>query len=631
MFIALSRLTLLGGSGSSGGSGTDPDFTTLSEGQMAQADAAGKLVYAHMTVDENNQKIVSDYTLEVPSGTLELADTIALSEATLNLLSHDHVNEQNAFGAKSVFDEFGTGQSFVTFAKSLVTVTQQSDDSTTITTNPLSIPTLASADVQTNIFRLKIASEMTNVRMSLIDTTTGIIQKYIPSKAAVVSGTGGMTWPAGDIEINLLSDEASTATTFNIGITPLQSIAGRLGSILIEADNMAMLGNGSDIPYVQNDLQFLLAKPIAFLSDTHKIENDYIHLNAGNTNTTAQPTGIATVYEATVTADTSTVGQFTAGDDGVSNPTVITDGSDTFAQNDLIQINGTILNNGLYEVEDHTGATLTVKGVGTSDTVEGFTKRDFETETHDATITKVNVSVIRCGTNGEWEEGRGSVTPIAFAELGEDSTIYSSNGTIEDPRTVTIATSQTLTFAPDDSNGILYDQEQTFASEQALVDKDYADNKSFLAQNVQQTGWRSGGDLSQASATTIDIAAGSGQRAKYNDPTNPETIAVSWDAINGYTPANILVDGTYIIAMADDGATVSEIAFAALDNQDFRDKILLGVIAIAGGSIIVVFNDPLNIGYSSPNSFREFQRSVIGPSNASGNVFSSDGLGGLGV
>ena len=66
-------------------------------------------------------------------------------------------------------------------------------------------------------------------------------------------------------------------------------------------------------------------------------------------------------FQSTVTSDASTLGQFTAGVASTSNPTLITDGSGTFVQGDIIQISTTNLNDGFYEVEDHALNTLTVR------------------------------------------------------------------------------------------------------------------------------------------------------------------------------------------------------------------------------------------------------------------------------
>ena len=521
---------------------------------------------------------------------------------------------------------------------------------------------------------------MTNVRMSLVDLDSGVIQKYIPSKKAVADATGGMTWPAGDITINLLSEAPDTATEFNMGVTPLQSLAGRIGFILIEADSVAMLGNVGGIPYIQNDLQFIVAKQVAFVTDTASVQADYVHIGAGQDTAAATPRGLAVPYEETGINDTVTLGQFTAGEDGVSNPTVITDGSDIYTQGQIIEILGTILNNGLYEVEDHTGNVLTPRGVGTVDTVEGFTARDFETEVSSATIRGINVSVMRSGVDGDWEEGKGSTTPITYELLGTavNTSIYDNDGTVNNQtRTFkgedgTHLNFELYNFDADDytssgkvninpentiiahtvgnglgaevskseivisaldmvvrdsthSKGLEYalDYSASF-TERSLVDKDYADFKSLLAQNVQVSGLTKGAILSPASATTISNTSGAGYIADFSDPEVPVTTAVTIAAETGWSASNIATPGTYVIAYSDTGAR-SEIPVNTLTNQNIRDNIIVGSYATNGAAIIVVDPTPLNLGFNGTFTAKDFIRDVIGPANVNGNVIGANG------
>lgn len=167
-------------------------------------------------------------------------------------------------------------------------------------------------------------------------------------------------------------------------------------------------------------------------------KNAYARLNSEYESTAAVTTGLVTNYQATVTIDTVTSGQFTEGVAATSNPTVITDGSGVFAQNDIIQISGSSNNDGFYEVEDHTGATLTVRGVGTVATVEDWSEDDFVTMVDSCSITKVNVAVLRAGTGGIWQVGSGSATPLTYSDVdstaapGNDTNIMFNNAGVED-------------------------------------------------------------------------------------------------------------------------------------------------------------------------------------------------------
>lgn len=150
------------------------------------------------------------------------------------------------------------------------------------------------------------------------------------------------------------------------------------------------------------------------------VEDNHILLNSGYTTVAAQTAGIVSNYLPTATTDTVN-GSFTAGVVSTSNPTVVTTGSGTFSASDIVLISAANNpgNNGIFEVLSHTGTTLTVRGVGTTGTVEDFTNTDFVADSTVAgTITKVNVSVLRAGTDGAWEQASGSATGLSFTDLG---------------------------------------------------------------------------------------------------------------------------------------------------------------------------------------------------------------------
>lgn len=158
-------------------------------------------------------------------------------------------------------------------------------------------------------------------------------------------------------------------------------------------------------------------------SETVLINDNHLYLNNGYTVDTAQTGGLVVNYDPTATTDsTSGAGVFAAGVDGVSNPTVTTAGSATFSTGDLIQISGSTdaQNDGLYEVASHVGTTVSIRSTanGVTNQVEDFTQDQFVAGTDTGcTIVKVNVSVLRAGTDGAWEVGNGSATPISFTDL----------------------------------------------------------------------------------------------------------------------------------------------------------------------------------------------------------------------
>lgn len=170
---------------------------------------------------------------------------------------------------------------------------------------------------------------------------------------------------------------------------------------------------------------FVKGSSIGLYTDELNIESGYAFFNQNYTTVAAQTGGVVINYLPTSTATTVAATGFVAGVASVSNPTVRTVGSGTFSAGDLIMISGAHkeTNDGLYEVLSHSGTLLTIRGVGTSATLQGFSSTQFETDTTVAgTITKVNVSVLRSGTDGVWEVGKGSTNSLSFNDLVTSAT-----------------------------------------------------------------------------------------------------------------------------------------------------------------------------------------------------------------
>ena len=163
---------------------------------------------------------------------------------------------------------------------------------------------------------------------------------------------------------------------------------------------------------------------ISINTESVNVEDNHLYVNAGYTVAAAQTGGLVVNYLPTATIDTVSSGAFVAGVPATSNPTVATVGAATFSVSDIIQISGTVNNenDGLFEVLSHAGNVLTIRGVGTTTTVEDFTDNQFIANASDsATITKVTVSAIRAGTDGIWETASGSVTGFTFNNLATQS------------------------------------------------------------------------------------------------------------------------------------------------------------------------------------------------------------------
>lgn len=242
-------------------------------------------------------------------------------------------------------------------------------------------------------------------------TTLGVVlgtdvQNYSPYLDAIsaIEPTDG-TLLVGDGSTWVAETGATARTSIGLGSGNSPTFAGGTfnGSITVAGD---VVINGQSL---------------AAQSEIVYVSSNYQTLNSDYTADAAQTGGIVVNYDPTTTATTTTgAGVFTAGIDGTSNPTVTTNGSGTFSSGDIIQISGSTSNDGLYEVHSHSGTTLTIRSTshGVTNRTEDFTLDDFTAETDTSvSITKVNVSVIRTGTDGLWETGKGATTGITYSNI----------------------------------------------------------------------------------------------------------------------------------------------------------------------------------------------------------------------
>lgn len=144
------------------------------------------------------------------------------------------------------------------------------------------------------------------------------------------------------------------------------------------------------------------------------------------------------------------------------------------------------------------------------------------------------------------------------------------------------------------------------------------------ARRVQSTGILSGGLISEASSTTIDITAGTGVVVDFADPTDPVLTEVSWEDQFGVAIDNIGTNNSTVIAF-DANGDIQQVVLTDFGAVQRRDLIGVGVALHLGGAIVDIYTAPENLGYCIPTSSEDFIREVIGPANISGNVFSPNG------
>ena len=231
---------------------------------------------------------------------------------------------------------------------------------------------------------------------------------------------------------------ARTITIGNItGATALVLLAGTGGASL--TGSLTITGN-LDV----NGTTTTVDSANVLINDPH------LYINSGYTSVAGKTGGMVVNYLPTATSTTVAAGGFVAGVVATSNPTVATVGAATFSASDIIQISGSNNsdNDGLFEVLSHAANVLTIRGVGVTATVQDFTQNQFITNTTVAgTITKINVSVLRSGTDGVWETAIGSTTGLVFGDLAADSNGISALTSaevdqLENINTTTISTTQ---------------------------------------------------------------------------------------------------------------------------------------------------------------------------------------------
>lgn len=238
-----------GGIVGGGGSGTS-DSTT--EGRIP-VKSSGTFVNSKLKYDSANDKIVSDTTIEVPAGTIELGDATTLSEGLQSLVLRDKVQDEITYLVKSQFNTAGTGVPRYFKLGAEFTLNVQPDDTFIITDNPLNysiVGTVVSPDVrQINRITYRTAAAMTNTRVRITDNSSGVVIRYIPDKAAWESGTGGLDLITGDNIIDLLSTDPSSPGTYNLGVSPFLVQDSQQLDFTIAADSVAVLGDGTQVPY----------------------------------------------------------------------------------------------------------------------------------------------------------------------------------------------------------------------------------------------------------------------------------------------------------------------------------------------------------------------------------------------
>lgn len=225
---------------------------SLSDGQLSYK-LGGELIYAGATKSAVDGSITFDQEIRVPEGTIAIGPDLSLSSGTGTLVLVNSLNDEVQFTISNFYDPTeGASAPYWTNYEAGVAFPEQPVFDTNITTNPLTFTssTVTTKDeFITSAITLKASAPMTNLRGVITDVATGNILKYVPSKVAFDTGTGGMDFVAGDNRVSLVSKDPNTAGFINIGNTPFVTVNGQVISFTFEADAMNILGDSSENPY----------------------------------------------------------------------------------------------------------------------------------------------------------------------------------------------------------------------------------------------------------------------------------------------------------------------------------------------------------------------------------------------
>jgi hypothetical protein len=309
----------------------------------------------------------------------------------------------NATGATQLDFNSGTGGTLID-STGVISLDGVGASNFTTDSGDLTLSTTTSGDVEVN-------------SVAAVNVTSGTTTDIQATGNVTVDSSGGTIGVGTDaddgaINIGTGTTNGRTITIGSTGAANTTSVnidAGDDGAVTIDAPTTTITGN----LVVQGTTSTVESEIV-------NVADNFLYLNDGYTTASALEGGFVVNSLPTATSDTVN-GTFTAGVAAVSNPTVVTTGSATFAAGDFIQVSGAAdqQNDGLYEVLSHVGTTLTIRGVGTAGTTYQFFQNDFVTDaTAQGAITKVTVGAVQVDATGNLQYGYGADTgAFAFADI----------------------------------------------------------------------------------------------------------------------------------------------------------------------------------------------------------------------
>lgn len=136
------------------------------------------------------------------------------------------------------------------------------------------------------------------------------------------------------------------------------------------------------------------------------------------------------------------------------------------------------------------------------------------------------------------------------------------------------------------------------------------------------TGWLSGGVVSQASASTVDITAGTGRIVDYSDPANPIITDVPIPASTGLTVTDVLTTTDVTMFAYDVVGSLTQIKLSTATAETYRNYVIVGRVGhIPTTGIITVNTAPGANAYDGWGTLQDLLK-ALGPMTLAGaNVF----------
>lgn len=212
-------------------------------GEIPYKTVSGTFAGSNMRVLDDGS-ILAPAGFKVESGSITFGEALTLSEVSGFLGISNHING-NLYTVVDFFTPPSAASSephifFLTAGQTEFVA--QAVDTTNIPDNPLIFNYSIQNTARSHSLKFRTYAPMTNVRAKISLVSNGVALKYFPSRQAWEEGFGGIDWVLGD-------------NVVPFGDTPLNLETGMLVKFEIYADNVALKGSATSIPYFSAMIQ----------------------------------------------------------------------------------------------------------------------------------------------------------------------------------------------------------------------------------------------------------------------------------------------------------------------------------------------------------------------------------------